>query len=168
MMGQRKREQEQLFYYFCLDDAVPDDHSVRELAAVLDLSGVYAELASYYPTIGRPSIDPVLMIRMLIVGYVFGIRSERALCREVQVNLLIAGFAGSRSRTGFRIIRRSHVHATSDSATVPSSGACSSVSLGPALRPLGRWRRLCCRCQPDRGRRQQASLDPWHAVAEGY
>ncbi len=94
MMGQRKREQEQLFYSFCLDDAVPDDHSVRELAAVLDLSWVYAELASYYPRIGRPSIDPVLMIRMLIVGYAFAIRSERALCREVQVNFAYRWFCG--------------------------------------------------------------------------
>jgi transposase len=87
MMGRRKREQGQLFYSFCLDDAVPDDHLVREIAAVLDLSWVYAELAPRYSEIGRPSIDPMLMIRMLIVGYVFAIRSERALCREVQVQV---------------------------------------------------------------------------------
>src|SRR6202167_5126783 len=94
MMGQRKREQGELFYSFRLADAVPEDHPVREIAAVLDLSWVYAELASYYPRIGRPSIDPVLMIRMLIVGYVFAIRSERALCREVQVNLAYRWFCG--------------------------------------------------------------------------
>ena len=70
MMGQRKYEQEQFFHSFCLDDAVPADHPVRAIAAVLDLSWVYADLASYYPRIGRPSIDPVLMIRMLIVGCV--------------------------------------------------------------------------------------------------
>ena len=69
---------------------VPDDHLVREIAAVLDLSWVHAELAPYYPPLGRPSIDPVLMIRMLIIGYVFAIRSERLLCREVQVNLGIS------------------------------------------------------------------------------
>ena len=80
MMGQLKREQGQLFYSFCLDDAVPDDHLVREIAAVLDLSWVYAELAPHYSKIGRPSIDPMLMIRMLIVGYVFANRSERRLC----------------------------------------------------------------------------------------
>jgi transposase len=73
---------------------VPDDHLVRAIAAVLDLSWVYAELASYYPENGRPSIDPVLMIRMLIVGYVFAIRSERALCREIQVNLAYRWFCG--------------------------------------------------------------------------
>jgi transposase len=94
MMGQLKRDQEQLFYLFRLDDMVPDDHLVRAIAAVLDLSWVHVELASYYPKIGRPSIDPVLMIRMLVVGYVFAIRSERALCREVQVNLAYRWFCG--------------------------------------------------------------------------
>ena len=94
MMGRMKNEQGQLFYSFCLDEVVPDDHLVRDIAAVLDLSWVHAELAPYYPTIGRPSIDPVLMIRMLIVGYVFAIRSERLLCREVQVNLAYRWFCG--------------------------------------------------------------------------
>ena len=93
-MGRLNRDQEQLFYSFRLDDVVPDDHLVRAIAAVLDLSWVHAELASYYPKIGRPSIDPVLMIRMLVVGYVFAIRSERALCREVQVNLAYRWFCG--------------------------------------------------------------------------
>src|SRR5438046_8693125 len=87
MMGRCNRDQGQLFYSFDLDAAVPGDHLVREIAAVLDLSWVYDELAPHYPPMGRPSIDPVLMIRMLIIGYVFAIRSERALCREVQVNL---------------------------------------------------------------------------------
>ena len=94
MMGRLKREQEQLFYSFCLDEAVPDDHAVRAIAAVLDLSWVHGELAPYYSVLGRPSIDPALMIRMLIVGYVFAIRSERALCREVQVNLAYRWFCG--------------------------------------------------------------------------
>jgi transposase len=94
MMGRLNRDQGQLFYSFCLDDAVPDDHRVREIAAVLDLSWVHAELAPHYSHLGRPSIDPVLMIRMLIVGYVFAIRSERLLCREVQVNLAYRWFCG--------------------------------------------------------------------------
>ena len=93
-MGRLSRDQAQLFYSFRLDEVVPDDHLVRAIAAVLDLSWVYAELASYYPENGRPSIDPVLMIRMLIVGYVFAIRSERALCREIQVNLAYRWFCG--------------------------------------------------------------------------
>jgi transposase len=94
MMGRRNQDQGQLFYAFDLDAAVPDDHLVREIAAVLDLSWVHNELAPHYSSIGRPSIDPVLMIRMLIVGYVFAIRSERALCREVQVNLAYRWFCG--------------------------------------------------------------------------
>jgi transposase len=94
MMGRLNRDQGQLFYSFRLDDAVPDDHLARGIAAVLDLSWARAELAPYYPSIGRPSIDPVLMIRMLIIGYVFAVRSERLLCREVQVNLAYRWFCG--------------------------------------------------------------------------
>jgi len=94
MMGRLKRDQEQLFYSFSLEEAVPDDHLVRAIAAVLDLSWVHRELEPYYSPLGRPSIDPALMIRMLIVGYVFAIRSERALCREVQVNLAYRWFCG--------------------------------------------------------------------------
>ncbi len=59
----------------------------QQIDAVLDLSWVYAELAPHYPTLGRPSVDPVSMIRMLIIGYVFGLRSEWLLRRELQVNL---------------------------------------------------------------------------------
>jgi len=94
MMGRLEHEQEQLFYEFHLDEVVPDDHLVREIAGVLDLSWVRAELAPHYSPLGRPSIDPVLMIRMLIVGYVFGLRSERLLCREVRVNLAYRWFCG--------------------------------------------------------------------------
>ena len=92
MMGRLNHDQRQLFYSFRLEDAVPDDHLVRAIAGVLDLSWVHAELAPHYPKLGRPSIDPVLMIRMLVVGYVFAIRSERALCRDVQVNLAYRWF----------------------------------------------------------------------------
>jgi transposase len=94
MMGRLNHDQGQLFYSFCLDEAVPVDHGVREIAAVLDLSWVHAELAPHYSHLGRPSIDPVLMIRMLILGYAFAVRSERLLCREVQVNLAYRWFCG--------------------------------------------------------------------------
>jgi transposase len=92
MMGRRKGDQSQLFYAFHLDEVVPADHLVRQIDTVLDLSWVHGELAGHYPAIGRPSIDPVLMLRLLIVGYVFAIRSERALCREVKVNLAYRWF----------------------------------------------------------------------------
>src|SRR5881396_2553101 len=69
MMGRLNHDQGQLFYSFHLDEVVPDDHLVREIAAVLDLSWVHRELAAYYPRLGRPSIDPELMIRMLSGGW---------------------------------------------------------------------------------------------------
>jgi hypothetical protein len=68
MMGRQNNDHGPLFYEFCLDEAVPADHLVRKIDAVLDLSWVHAELAPHYPTLGRPSVDPVLMIRMLIMG----------------------------------------------------------------------------------------------------
>src|SRR6478736_5707168 len=79
MMGRREEGQGQFFYSFDLDKMVPPDHLVRQIDGLLDLSWVHKELAPYYSHTGRPSIDPVLMIRMLIVGYVFAIRSERRL-----------------------------------------------------------------------------------------
>src|SRR5579864_8095605 len=94
MMGRLNHDQEQFFYSFRLDEAVPADHPIRQIANVLDLSWVHSELAPFYPNIGRPSIDPALMIRMLIIGYLFAIRSERALCRDVQVNLAYRWFCG--------------------------------------------------------------------------
>jgi transposase len=92
MMGRRKDGQGQFFYSFDVDAVVPADHLVRQIDGVLDLGWVHRELAPYYSHTGRPSIDPVLMIRMLIVGYTFAIRSERRLCAEVQVNLAYRWF----------------------------------------------------------------------------
>jgi len=92
MMGRLKSDQGQLFYEFCLGDAVPEDHLVRKIDTALDLSWLRSELAPQYSSMGRPSIDPELMIRMLVVGYVFAIRSERLICREVQVNLAYRWF----------------------------------------------------------------------------
>jgi transposase len=77
MMGRRTNEQGQFVYLFDLDKVVPADHLVRQIDGLLDLSWVRKELAPYYSHTGRPSIDPELMIRMLIIGYVFAIRSER-------------------------------------------------------------------------------------------
>src|SRR5437764_10681809 len=92
MMGRLKSDQGQLFYQFNLEDAVPEDHLVRKIDTALDLSWLRSELAPHYSFMGRPSIDPELMIRMLVVGYVFAVRSERLICREVQVNLAYRWF----------------------------------------------------------------------------
>ena len=94
MMGRLERGQGRLFYEFSLDDVVPVDHLVRRIDALIDLGWVRDELAEYYSHTGRPSIDPELLIRMLIVGYVFAIRSERQLCAEVRVNLAYRWFCG--------------------------------------------------------------------------
>ena len=82
----------QLFYDFCLDDHVPDDHLLRRIEQFLDLESVRSELKPFYSTIGRPSIAPELMMRMLLVGYCMGIRSERRLCEEVHLNLAYRWF----------------------------------------------------------------------------
>ncbi|MEM8820377.1 MAG: transposase, partial [Pseudomonadota bacterium] len=87
MMGPRQVAQGSLFYGFSIEDHVPQDHLVRRLDRYLDLSEIRDFLAPYYSVIGRPSIDPELMIRMLLIGYCFGVRSERRLCEEVHVNL---------------------------------------------------------------------------------
>jgi transposase len=92
MMGRLTSDQQQLFYKFDLNEAVPEDHLVRKIDAALDLSWLRSELAPHYSSLGRPSIDPELMVRMLVVGYVFAIRSERLICREVQVNLAYRWF----------------------------------------------------------------------------
>jgi transposase len=82
----------QLFYDFCLDDHVPSDHLLRSIGGHLDLDGLRQTLKPFYSQIGRPSIDPELMIRMLMVGYCMGIRSERRLCEEVHLNLAYRWF----------------------------------------------------------------------------
>ena len=92
MMGQQVGEQKQLFYSFNLDHHVPSDHLLRGIDQFLDLSELRAHLVSFYSLTGRPSIDPQLLIRMLIVGYCFGIRSERRLCEEVHLNLAYRWF----------------------------------------------------------------------------
>ena len=93
-MGDQVRSQERLFYEFDLEDMVPRDHLLRKIDAVLDLSWLRRELAPYYSPIGRPSIDPELMIRMLLIGYYYSIRFERRLCQEVKMNLAYRWFCG--------------------------------------------------------------------------
>ena len=92
MMGERTVMQEALFYEFSIERHVPADHLLRSIDRFVDLSGLRSHLRPFYSEIGRPSIDPELMIRMLIVGYCFGIRSERRLCEEVHLNLAYRWF----------------------------------------------------------------------------
>ena len=83
MMGPRQEAQPALFYEFSLEDHVPQDHLLRSIDRFVDLSSIRAYLADFYSHTGRPSVDPELLIRMLLVGYCFGIRSERRLCEEL-------------------------------------------------------------------------------------
>ena len=92
MMGRQAGAQDQLFYSFNLDAHVPADHLLRGIDRFLDLGGLRQHLAPFHSHTGRPSVDPELTIRMLIVGYCFGIRSERRLCEEVHVNLAYRWF----------------------------------------------------------------------------
>ena len=92
MMGSNGKPQDELFYAFNLDEMVPQDHLLRDIDRVLDLSNLREHLAPYYSHTGRPSVDPELMIRMLLIGYCCGIRSERQLCYEVSMNLAYRWF----------------------------------------------------------------------------
>jgi transposase len=92
MMGHRQVEQAALFYEFSLEGHVPGNHLLRSIDRFVELGEVRRELVPFYSTMGRPSVDPELMIRMLIVGYCFGIRSERRLCEEVHLNLAYRWF----------------------------------------------------------------------------
>ena len=92
MMGARQEAQAALFYEFSLEDHVPKDHLLRSIDRFVDLSTIRARLADFYSHTGRPSIDPELLIRMLLVGYCLGIRSERRLCEEVHLNLAYRWF----------------------------------------------------------------------------
>ena len=92
MMGPRQMAQGALFYEFSIEVHVPADHLLRQIDRFVDLSEIRSFLAPFHSATGRPSVDPELMIRMLLVGYCFGIRSERRLCEEVQLNLAYRWF----------------------------------------------------------------------------
>jgi len=89
MLGRQDRDQGQLFYDFNLDDVIPKGHLLRRMNVFVTaaLDDLHQQLSPYYSDIGRPSVDPELMIRMLVVGYCYGIRHERRLCEEVKLHL---------------------------------------------------------------------------------
>ena len=92
MMGPKQEAQAVLFYEFSLEDHVPQDHLLRSIDRFVDLNSIRSHLIDFYSHTGRPSVDPELLIRMLLVGYCFGIRSERRLCEEVHLNLAYRWF----------------------------------------------------------------------------
>src|SRR3954465_10274067 len=94
MMGRQTVDQSQLFYLFNLEERIPARHLLRGINPVVTqvLADLREKLAPFYSEIGRTSIDPELMIRMLIVGYCYGIRFERRLCEEVELHLAFRWF----------------------------------------------------------------------------
>src|SRR3974390_2404150 len=94
MMGRQDRDQRQLFYEFSLDEMIPREHLLRRINvfATAVLADLHEQLRAFYSEIGRPSVDPELMIRMLIVGYCYGSRHERRLCEEVRLHLAYRWF----------------------------------------------------------------------------
>jgi transposase len=94
MMGRQTGDQSQLFYLFNLEERVPAGHLLRRISPIVErvLAELREELVPFYSDIGRPSIDPELMIRMLVVGYCYGIRFERRLCQEVELHLAYRWF----------------------------------------------------------------------------
>ncbi len=92
MMGSNDKSQDEFFYAFNLDDVVPQDHLLRDIDQLLDFTELREHLAPYYSHTGRPSVDPELMIRMMLIGYCLGIRSDRLLCEEVKLNLAYRWF----------------------------------------------------------------------------
>ena len=159
MMGPRQVDQAPLFYEFSLERHVPAAHLLRAIDRFVDLSDVRSHLAPFYSSTGRPSIDPELLVRMLLVGYCYGIRSERRLCEEVHLNLAYRWFC----RLGL-------------DGEVPDHSTFSKNRHGrfrdcDLLRKLfeivvralhgrraGRRGCVCGRCQPDCCRCQQAAL----------
>src|ERR1035437_7008739 len=91
MMGQQPRT-DSLFYYFRLEDQIPEDHLLRLIDRHVDLSFVRERLKGFYSSTGRPSIDPEVLLRLLLVGYFYGITSERRLLEEVKMHLAYRWF----------------------------------------------------------------------------
>ena len=128
----------QLFYDFCLEDHVPADHLLRRIDRFLDLESVRTALKPFYSSIGRPSVDPELMIRMLLIGYCLGIRSERRLCEEVHLNLAYRWFCRSGWRARCRTTPPSPATGMGASARATCSVTCSRAWCSAAW-PRGWW-----------------------------
>ena len=109
MMGRQDRDQRQLFYEFSLDEMIPKDHLLRRINvfATAVLADLHEQLKTFYSDIGRPSVDPELMIRMLLVGYCYAFVMNGGCARRWGCTLLIAGSASSISTIRFRTIRPS-------------------------------------------------------------
>src|SRR2546430_2612343 len=136
MMGRLDDRQQPLFYDFCLEDHVPDNHLLRQVAKVLDLSGVRRKLAPYYSDMGRPSLDPELMIRMLLLAISTASARSGAWSRKYISIWPTAGSAGLASRARFPNAPVSPRRDMGDSARAMPSVWCSRACCKPAFAPV--------------------------------
>ena len=97
-MIREKKKEEKLFYYLRAEDLIPEDHILRLIDRYVDFSFMRQKVEHFYSHTGRPSVDPNVMMRMLLVGYLFGITSERRLCDEVQMQLVCRKWVNNRGR----------------------------------------------------------------------
>src|ERR1700730_15095673 len=146
MMGRQTVDQSQLFYLFNLERRIPERHLLRRINPVVTriLAELREKLEPFYSEVGRPSIDPELIIRMLIVGYCYGIRFERKLCEEVELHLACPVSAASIVTKRFPATRLSRSIATAGSATATCSGKYSRRWCGHA------WTRVWSKVKPSR------------------
>ena len=122
MMGRQAGGQSQLFYLFNLEERIPARHLMRRINPIVTrvLADLREKLKPFYSEAGRPSIDPELMLRMLIVGYCYGIVSSASCTRRSSVTSHIVGSVASISTTRYPITRRSRLIATAVSVTATS------------------------------------------------
>ena len=132
MMGPRQVDQAPLFYEFSLERHVPSAHLLRAIDRFVDLSDIRSHLVPFYSSTGRPSIDPELLVRMLLVGYCYGIRSERRLCEEVHLNLAYRWFCRPASMARCQTTRPSPRTGMAASAIAICCASCSRPWFGVA------------------------------------
>src|SRR5712692_7719969 len=167
MMGQHSRS-EALFYYFRLEDQVPESHLLRLIEKHISLAFVREKLKDSYSETGRPSIDPELLLRILLIGYLYGITSERKLIEELRMHLAWRWFTGlgfdqeiphhstfSKNRHG-----RFQESKLFEATVSRDRGTLSGSRTGARGQPVGRW-------QFRRGQCQQGEPHPARAVSGG-
>jgi len=93
MLGEKQRE-EPMFYHVRMADIIPEDHLLRLVDRYVDLAFIRGKVKHLYSHTGRPSIDPEILLRMLLIGYLYGITSERRLCEEVKMHIGYRWFVG--------------------------------------------------------------------------
>ena len=154
MIGERPVDQGALFFEFSLERHVPVDHLLRAIDRFVDLGDLRAHLASFYSDTGRPSIDPELLIRMLLVGYCHGSGQSGGSVRKFTSIWLTGGSAGWGWMALSPTIRPSPRTGMAASVIAICCGTCSRRYYAVYDGRVGWRRRFCRRCQPDQGRRQ--------------